>query len=1222
MKKYTILLLVCIWLMIPLHSEIVPPTEGHTQVFNVLGQGFFVGYYPITATCQKIGDTYYLFTEDVRVNDIAISPTDPNHLLISTSSGVYVSYDAGATWRFASGTTSGDDALGVDNNGANYAEGDINIVHRAPITSAFYMKEGEWWVGYEEGAFQSKDDGESWTIKTRGLPNYIDPVDEVSVYPPFYYMSWDDAVADFDGNKYYWACSQAGIFYWSKSKYIDMGVGLPQTVSDWNHLAVYDFVKTDSLMYIASELGLYTGIVNMDDEMVSWVPIEGADVTVSSSSYDTLTSAIVLVVDGVELNTYVNIVDAAKSLYWRGRVQKSGDDLVVSIQEDELYYSDAAVFDPSSLDYSTYDAGAVTVYQPSNISISKLQMADDGTLYYVAGTEIYKMNSDYSTELVYDAATDINDMVYHSDKMYIATVNGLFSAGMSDLTDWTKETGMLLEGSTNGDTTNYDVRTIEFDSGGNMYIGCHMGGLIRKEAASGEWTNLNIGLGHRAVVPEKTDYLAKAFDSLNVQTSLAPWFGDVPDVDGDARHYCLVVDIDDFYYLDAGDGTSYIDGFFDPTDQLSKTENSNSNEMDIIYIDSNPLELLSTDALAAVVNAMTVEIIQTKSVPEDEWVYRGLGELGELILGLKDTVSAYSLANNNSLITIDDISPTVKDYDYCFTLFDYLYCHYFDEASKMLDYVSLEETGLEGLNTALLNIGGPTVEELFNDFTAAIYFDGLTYTTIPEKYTFPNLVVTNSSSQLVWGFGDLSYTPFPYVRKQTAWSFYVFKTIGMEGGFSKSPYFSKTVVFNGEDEASFDFKTVLKNAAGYTEEDLALDARNVGIKDVSSQFGDTTSDYQELYFIVTAHETPDVSGTAFTIFDQTYAADEFSIGFNHNPGAPDYLNLFCFTDNQMYDDAGKARLYDSDGNGTADLEGPIGNLIVDGDTTDLTLAQFYVDAGNSNYIYSTIIDINSIAESGSNIAINLEAENINAIGSTASATGTIAKVTAAGDQTLMVGKEARVTFAEGAVKTAHNVAAFSTSGNLAKQMSSDVETGAVLSDILYVSEGINPDKPVRIKMQLRENPEEYGDMVPILFRAKEGQLTAVASAENAVNGQIIFETDELGSFQVILAKKEALTETVNLVPDKFALQQNFPNPFNSSTSIRYQLPRTSDVRLLIYDMMGRQIKTLYQGQQNAGYYTVKWNGRSDDNRLLPSGVYFYRLVSSDFQATEKMIYLK
>jgi len=1103
MKKYTILLLVCIGLMAPLHSDIVSPTVGHTQVFNVLGQGFFVGYYPITATCQKIGDSYYIFTEDVRVNDISISPTDFSHLLIATSSGVYVSYDAGATWQFASG--SGSDVIGPDYNGAGYPEDDINIVHRASVEAAFYLKEGQWWAGYEEGAFQSKDDGESWSIKTRGLPNYVDPVEGESVFPPFYYMTWDDQVTDFDANKDYWACSQAGVFYWKSSKFIDMGNGLPQTVSDWDHLSVFDLIKSGDEVYIATELGLYVGTVDMDNKMVSWMPLNGADVTITSSGYDSVLTA---VLDGVSLNTYVNVIDTAKSLYWRCKVQKSGDDMIIVISEEDLYFSDVSVFDPDTLDYSTYDVSAATVYQPANVSVSKLVLTDDGTLYYVIGTEIYKLDAEQNGELVYTAAADINDMAYHSDKMYIATGNGLFSADMSDLSSWTKETGLLTEGSADGDTINYDVRTIEFDPAGNMYVGSHMGGLIRKEAATGNWTNLNIGLGHRAVVPEKIDNLAKAFDSLQVQTTLKAWFGEMPDVDNDAKQYCLIVDLDDFYYLDAGDNATFIDGYFNPVDQLSKTEDSNSNEMDIIYIDSNPLDLLSKDAWAAVANALTVEILQTKSVPEDEWVYRGLAELSEMILGLKDTVSEYSPAVNNSLVTLGDISPTVKDYDFCFIFFDYLYSHYFNDESKMLSYVNLEETGMEGIDSALDSLNAPDIEEVFSDFTAAIFFDGLTYSGIPEKYTFPDLNVLPSSSSLTWGFGVSSYVPIPVLRKQASWSYYSFQTNGYQSGYDKSPGFSRTVVFNGEDEASFDFKIVMKNSTDYYEEDLTLDSRNVGRKDVSDLFGSPTSEYQELYFIVTTYETPEVSGTAFNIFDRTYGAEEISIGFNHNMGAPDYLNIFCFTDDQLYDDAGKARLYDSDGNGTADLEGPVGTLVVDGDSTDLRLSQFYVDAGNSNYVYSTIVDIKGIAESGSDIAINLTGENINAIDTSVSATGTLAKITSSTSQCLVIGNDnTSITFNEGSVKNSQVLAAFISSGNLAKQVQSEHEIGAAISDILYLSEGVILDKPARIKMQLCDEFMKTDDLVPVVFMSKAGKLTAIARADEAATGKITFETE-------------------------------------------------------------------------------------------------------------------
>ena len=932
-------------------------------------------------------------------------------------------------------------------------------------------------------------------------------------------------------------------------------------------------------------------------------------------------SVLTAIVTGVSLNTYVNVVDAAKSLYWKAKVSKSGDDMFIVIEDENLYFSDEAVFDPSTLDYKTYDVTAVTVYQPANVNVSKLYLADDGTLYFVTGTEIHKLNTDDSIELVYDAVTGINDMVHHSGEMFLATVNGLYSADMTDLNSWTKETGLMMEGSTDGDTINYDVRTIEFDPDGNMYVGCHMGGLIRKEAA-GNWTNLNVGLGHRAIVPEKTDHITKAFDSLQVQTNLEPWFGEVPDVDGDAKQYCLIVDMDDWYYLDAGDGNTFIDGYFNPVDQLSKSENANSNEMDIIYIDSNPLDLLSSDAWAAVVNALTVEILQTKSVPEDEWVYRGLAELGELLFGLKDTISDYSPAGNNSLITLADISPTVTDYDFCFTFFDYLYNHYFDDASKMLAYVDLEETGMEGINSALSSLDGSIINDVFNDFTAAIFFDNLPYSDIPEKYTFPGLNVVSSSSSLTWGFGDTSYVPIPILRNQAAWSFYIFKTTGYVGGYDKSPGFTRTVVFNGEDEATFDFKTVMINSTDYYEEELALDSRNVGTKDVSGLFGSDGSQYQELYFIVTTHEPPDVSGTAFNIFDQNTATEEFSIGFNHNIGAPDYLNIFCFTDNQMYDDAGKARLYDSDGDNTADLEGPVGTLALDGDTTDLALTQFYVDAGNSNYIYSSIIDILDIAESGSGVSIDLAAENINAIITEASASGALARITADAGYNLILDK-ARVLFGEGTVTGKRTATAFISSGNLAKQVNSELELGSALSDILFVSVAEKLKKAVTVRLQLNEKvPLEPSDAIPVIFLKQNGEFRAIARADADPAGYVTFETDELGSFQVFLAKKDVLDEIVSLVPDKFGLKQNFPNPFNSSTSIRYQLPRTADLQILIYDLMGRQIKTLFQGEQNAGYYTIEWNGLSDDNRLLPSGVYFYRMVSSDFQATEKMIYLK
>jgi uncharacterized delta-60 repeat protein len=89
------------------------------------------------------------------------------------------------------------------------------------------------------------------------------------------------------------------------------------------------------------------------------------------------------------------------------------------------------------------------------------------------------------------------------------------------------------------------------------------------------------------------------------------------------------------------------------------------------------------------------------------------------------------------------------------------------------------------------------------------------------------------------------------------------------------------------------------------------------------------------------------------------------------------------------------------------------------------------------------------------------------------------------------------------------------------------------------------------------------------------------------------------------------------IPDKFSLSQNYPNPFNPSTIINYQLPKSGDVKLIIYDAIGRELKTLVNEQQNAGSYRVEFDG-SD----FSSGIYFYKLSGGDFVETKKMILLK
>ena len=94
------------------------------------------------------------------------------------------------------------------------------------------------------------------------------------------------------------------------------------------------------------------------------------------------------------------------------------------------------------------------------------------------------------------------------------------------------------------------------------------------------------------------------------------------------------------------------------------------------------------------------------------------------------------------------------------------------------------------------------------------------------------------------------------------------------------------------------------------------------------------------------------------------------------------------------------------------------------------------------------------------------------------------------------------------------------------------------------------------------------------------------------------------------------------VPTEFALHNNYPNPFNPTTTINYDLPQDGSVRLIIYDVMGREVTRLVNGFTPAGYHSVRWDARNKMGENVSAGVYFYHLQSGNFVKTQKMVLLK
>jgi len=123
-------------------------------------------------------------------------------------------------------------------------------------------------------------------------------------------------------------------------------------------------------------------------------------------------------------------------------------------------------------------------------------------------------------------------------------------------------------------------------------------------------------------------------------------------------------------------------------------------------------------------------------------------------------------------------------------------------------------------------------------------------------------------------------------------------------------------------------------------------------------------------------------------------------------------------------------------------------------------------------------------------------------------------------------------------------------------------------------------------------------------RAENSCFTAPQKAKASVENRFMITT------------REGIDDT-NVVPSEYRLSQNYPNPFNPATQIRYELPQQSDVRLDVFDMTGRQVATLVEGQVAAGTHTVTFDATN-----LSSGVYIYRLQAGSVVISKKLTLIK
>ena len=96
----------------------------------------------------------------------------------------------------------------------------------------------------------------------------------------------------------------------------------------------------------------------------------------------------------------------------------------------------------------------------------------------------------------------------------------------------------------------------------------------------------------------------------------------------------------------------------------------------------------------------------------------------------------------------------------------------------------------------------------------------------------------------------------------------------------------------------------------------------------------------------------------------------------------------------------------------------------------------------------------------------------------------------------------------------------------------------------------------------------------------------------------------------------------NPLPSSFKLHQNYPNPFNPTTRIKYDIPKLSEVRIVVYNLMGRQVAILFDGIKPAGYHNISWDGTNQLGDHVSSGMYVYSIHTDNYISSKKMIFIK
>ena len=838
---------------------------------------------------------------------------------------------------------------------------------------------------------------------------------------------------------------------------------------------------------------------------------------------------------------------------------------------------------------------------------------------------------------------DIRDIAFIDDDVYLATSWGLTRYNSSD-GSWETWRGPYTDATVYADSAlvaavleAWDERTPGLDTSHYFYNGI---------------------AGALGVNP--------GGDTLGIYEEVTRLFGDVSDVDNNGKVSVFLLDIRDYW----DDADEALDGLGDLTfDGLFLTQNLYSDEptmrMDLLYIDVRRQSQVEVDM--ALAKTLTKHILYNNDPDEATWVTEGFGMLSEIFTGYVDQSVGFkgfdklNYPCQNSMLSWESTNP-YGDQQFSEMLLLFMAEKYqFDDDGGLGIILNVAnnftEQGINAFNTALANFGTTyTFSDLFFNLgiTATIEAD-LDYKGIEDdhsEYSFAYHTISSvqNYNTIYWGFAGKATGP--YLCGLPEWSS---RRYGGWTMFKKDMNEFGLLQFNGADDNYFRVALIL-NPGGFFSDTTSMvyeiplnqDRETVVAFLDSLNINDIKS-----YYIFFISDFGDGSGVTQMVFSHDVVSPDIfggiKVGVAQNPIEEKLIDLYVTSYEPLCKDVGDVAFVD---------DGGVVSVISATDTTVVPMDKQLEDESNYEFSYdytypdSIYLDSTSthtatasefymyhaeyMIPADGDYSISVSGQDVSGNDATSDVTTiTVGSVGSAGKTIVHNSGEFSIDFDEGSVHGSHTVVIVpvtETETGMARSLQRSIppaDIGLIGSEAENVSLSqaykVGPNqlllnKPVTVRFDFDISTISAEDRPYVgIYEYLNGNWIDLPTRITS-DGFMEAETDHLGIFQ--LQKGNVIIDQT-VLPRKYTLHHNYPNPFNPNTKILFDLPEDTNVTIQVYNTLGQLVSVLTKDRQySAGYHSIIWDGTNRIGNRVSSGLYFYSIKAGHFSATKKMVLVR